>query len=251
MCEINKNIQEMLKEKKLSQKNLSSFIDVSTSTVNNWLKLGRSIPSEYIIPICEFFEISPERLLLGKSIHYSLTPKETEMLNLFNKVDEIAQARLIERAKVFAEEAEALREKNQPQSSTSCSDEDSADIDKMYVDLFDLPASAGTGVYMNSNSAEPIEIDDTPENRKANFAVRVSGDSMEPRFYDGDLVLVQSTPVIDPWDIGIFIYEGCGYIKKFDGKNLISINPQYKPIKITDWDSFYCKGRVLSVIPHK
>lgn len=38
----------------MTQKQLATEIGVAASTVNNWLKLGRSIPAEYIIPISEF-----------------------------------------------------------------------------------------------------------------------------------------------------------------------------------------------------
>ena len=63
---INQRIQELICNSNVSQKALSSAISVPTSTLNNWIKLGRSIPSEYIIPICEFFDISVDYLLTGK-----------------------------------------------------------------------------------------------------------------------------------------------------------------------------------------
>lgn len=50
----------------MTQKQLAKVIGVATSTVNNWLKLGRSIPAEYIIPISEFLEVDCEFLLSGK-----------------------------------------------------------------------------------------------------------------------------------------------------------------------------------------
>ena len=64
--DINQRVQKLLDSSKTTQKDLSSAIGVATSTLNNWLKLGRSIPSEYIIPICEFFKISPNYLLIGE-----------------------------------------------------------------------------------------------------------------------------------------------------------------------------------------
>lgn len=63
---INQRVQELLNNSKLTQKELSTYISVAPSTLNNWIKLGRSIPSEYIIPICEFFGVSLEYLLTGK-----------------------------------------------------------------------------------------------------------------------------------------------------------------------------------------
>ena len=84
---------------KLTQKELSTYISVAPSTLNNWIQLGRSIPSEYIIPICEFFDVSLEYLLTGKEnacspaiIHAnekeqtkikSIDAKEQRLLNAF------------------------------------------------------------------------------------------------------------------------------------------------------------------------
>lgn len=246
-------ILKSIQKKGITEKQCLVECNINTSFLTDWKNEKIKNPSiDKIIKLSEYLNIDLNYMLLGKEVYINdLSDEEYSLLEMYNKVDKEDKIRIMERAKTLLELTEAAKQEreNQQQNSISCSDEDS--VDKMYVDLFDLPASAGTGVYMNNNAAEPIEIDDTPENRKANFAVRVSGDSMEPRFYDGDLVLVQSTPVIDPWDIGIFIYDGCGYIKKFDGNSLISLNPKYKPIKIKDWDSFYCKGRVISVIPHK
>lgn len=96
---INQRVQGLLNNSKLIQKELSTYISVAPSTLNNWIKLGRSIPSEYIIPICEFFGVSLEYLLTGKenacslaTIHAnekeqikikSIDAKEQRLLNAF------------------------------------------------------------------------------------------------------------------------------------------------------------------------
>ena len=48
-----------------AQKELSQFIGVGQSTLNNWLQYGRSIPSEYIVGIAKFFGVSVNYLLIG------------------------------------------------------------------------------------------------------------------------------------------------------------------------------------------
>ena len=47
-----------------------------------------------------------------------------------------------------------------------------------------------------------------------NFAVRISGDSMEPEFHDGEYALVRTQPQIERGRIGIFTVNSDGYIKK-------------------------------------
>lgn len=72
---INQRVQNLLDNSKLTQKELSKYISVASSTLNNWIKLGRSIPSEYIIPICEFFGVTVDYLLTGTETKHSPVPE--------------------------------------------------------------------------------------------------------------------------------------------------------------------------------
>lgn len=108
--------------------------------------------------------------------------------------------------------------------------------------------SAGTGFDLDSDDDwETISIPDTPEARKADFALTIQGNSMEPVYFNGDIVLVKEQPAIDIGQIGIFIIEGNGYIKKYDGDRLISLNAEYEDIIFAehDEDRIRCVGRVI------
>jgi phage repressor protein C with HTH and peptisase S24 domain len=114
--------------------------------------------------------------------------------------------------------------------------------------VYNLPVSAGLGEYLDSDDYEEIEVDATVP-LSADYGVRVSGDSMYPRFTDKQVVWVHEQPAVDSGEIGIFYYQGGAYIKKLEdggeGLRLISINPVYKPIRITDPDSFRVFGKVV------
>ena len=73
---------------------------------------------------------------------------------------------------------------------------------------------------------------------------------MEPVYYDGDIVLVKSQPAIDNGEIGIFIIEDNGYIKKYGGDKLISLNAKYDDIMFSDYDpdDIRCMGLVIGRI---
>lgn len=122
--------------------------------------------------------------------------------------------------------------------------DDPAD-DYITIPVYDQGASAGTGVFLDSSDYEMVTMPEDRMTRKANFAVWVSGNSMEPKFSDGDLVLVRTQPTVEIGEIGIFILNGDGYIKKMGHNKLISINPAYDDIEIGEWDELYCKGKVL------
>ncbi|MBR4435909.1 MAG: helix-turn-helix domain-containing protein [Clostridia bacterium] len=115
------------------------------------------------------------------------------------------------------------------------------------IPLYDLPASAGTGVFLDGDAYTMIDADATvPET--ATFAVRLSGDSMTPAFSDGQIVYVRQQQELQSGEIGIFLLNGEAYCKKLDtehGIKLISLNKKYPPIKIGENAEFRVVGRVV------
>lgn len=98
---VNERVSSVLKAHNATQKDLAAALNVSTSTLNNWLKLGRDIPAQHIIPICEFFDISPLFLLTGqetkKEPALGISENGREMLALYEKLPEREQILLIGR----------------------------------------------------------------------------------------------------------------------------------------------------------
>lgn len=108
--------------------------------------------------------------------------------------------------------------------------------------------SAGSGFELDEADLwEEIDIPDTPESQKADMCLTIKGDSMEPVYKDGDIVLVKEQSVVEPGQIGIFIVEGKGYIKKYGGDRLISLNDNYDDIIFKDYDAnnIRCVGAVI------
>lgn len=106
--------------------------------------------------------------------------------------------------------------------------------------------SAGTGFNFNDDDDwQEAEVYEVPEVHTADFAVEVDGDSMEPVYCDGDILLVKSTPVIDIGDVGVFTLNSCGYVKELGENQLISYNDKYKPINFSTNDDMICWGKVL------
>ena len=125
-----------------------------------------------------------------------------------------------------------------------------APVNKAIVITYNLPASAGTGAFLDSDDYEHIEYpaDDVPYG--TDFAVKIQGNSMEPDYIDGSVAFVRKQTEINDGDIGIFVLNGEGYIKQIEhrGANvyLVSLNPAYDDIKVLDTDDFRCSGKVLN-----
>ena len=93
-------------------------------------------------------------------------------------------------------------------------------------------AAAGHAIDSFSDLMQgTIEVPDSPAARSADFAIGVLGDSMEPTFYDGDIVLVKKIDEIRPGEIGIFQIGNGIYIKELTRDCLVSHNPKYAPIR--------------------
>lgn len=88
-----------------------------------------------------------------------------------------------------------------------------------------------------------VEVKDSEISRKADYAIGVCGDSMEPKYRDGDIVLVRKTRIIDYGDVGIFQYNGDIYIKELSRDGLKSLNDRYPVIKNND--DIRCLGHVI------
>jgi len=112
------------------------------------------------------------------------------------------------------------------------------------IRLYDAPAAVGTGSFINCGAYENFEVDKTVP-READFAVKISGDSMAPRFVDGQIVFIKEQQALDIGDIGVFELDGDAYIKKLGHSELLSLNPLYEPIKIFYDSSFHIFGKVL------
>lgn len=70
------------------------------------------------------------------------------------------------------------------------------------------------------------------------FALRIQGDSMEPRIWKGDVVIVRLQEQVDSGDIAIVCINGqdatCKRVRYTDaGMMLISTNPAYEPMFFT------------------
>lgn len=107
-------------------------------------------------------------------------------------------------------------------------------------------AAAGQSYGFDDVIVGTIECPLTDQSQKADYAIGISGDSMEPTFSDGDIVYVSKNAHLDVGDIGIFQKDNGIYIKEVGENELISHNPRYKPI--TNEGDILCLGKVIGKI---
>ena len=129
-----------------------------------------------------------------------------------------------------------------------------------------LAVSAGTGEFLEEGNFEMVSFPESMVPKGAEFGLRVSGDSMEPVYQDGQIVWVQQCESVPIGAVGIFIYDGEGYIKVYDEREpdeadreaftgsygevymqpvMVSYNQKYAPRVISANAGFQVVGRVL------
>lgn len=250
----------------ITEKECLKSCGINTSFLTDWKNEKIKNPSvDKIIKLAVFLNIDLYDLFLGKNPAVkNLNEKEKKLLNDYNCLNDEDKIRVSERAETLAELAaeKAAKERAAEQAKKTAKpvelaaderltpdepedyqpDEDDEDF---YIDLCSLPASAGTGVQLDEGYTEPMRIVHTKLAERANYAVRISGDSMEDKYYDGDIVLIETCPDIDIGEIGLFVVNDQGYIKQRGEDRLISLNPERDDVYIHEGDYVSCRGRVL------
>lgn len=100
---------------------------------------------------------------------------------------------------------------------------------------------------------EPIDYISIPETSGECVAIKVLGDSMEPTFFQNDLVVLKKDIEVSLGEIGVFLNKTTGeaVVKRLKKKNgvyiLESDNNIFKDIKINT-EEIVCCGKVINVI---
>ncbi len=126
-----------------------------------------------------------------------------------------------------------------------------AGLGRRRISLYDLPVSAGVGEFLSESTGTEIFIPDSPKTQEADYALRIAGDSMEPKYHSGDVLLVENCDFVEEGELGIFVLDGSGYFKKYGGDRLISLNTAYAPIMLKDFEQVVCCGRVVGKLKRK
>lgn len=240
---IGKRISEARRSRNLSLTNLSEIlgaygVDIRPGSINKW-EVGDSVPNSYqLVALCKALKIEDPDYFTAAGIVSDLDDLGLKKLAEY-KSDLISSGKYTPRSRA-------------------------ANI--IYIDMpvSFLPVSAGTGTFLDEGYFEMVSFpkDSVPDG--AEFGIRVSGDSMTPVYNDGQIVWVQECNDLRPGEVGIFIYEGSGYMKVYDELEpedpddfidsdgachmqtaMISYNKAYDPIVIPPYAQFRVVGRVL------
>ena len=223
-------VKELLKKNGMTKAELAKDAGIAYTTLDSMLK--RETDTERLavaFRIAKALGTSVEELVFEEEGTASVSPEEQRILKLYALLDSRGKDTVL-----------SLLEKE-------------ADISRgasVQIPLYEAPAAAGEPLPVLTEESSLLEgtREGIPEG--ASFAIRISGDSMEPLLSGGDLVYVEKASELQFGQIGIFLLNGESLCKKWgevDGKAaLVSINPAYSPITILDTDDLRLVGRVIA-----
>lgn len=217
-------------------------VEIQTAGLNKWEK-GVTVPNAYqLIAVCRILDI--EDTWFGANAAGLLLNSEGLRKLEEYKNDLIASGRYKPAPARYVEEFVSM-----PVST--------------------LAVSAGPGEFLDEDSFETVQFPRSAVPDGADFGVRVNGDSMEPVYHDGQIVWVEKTDTLQPGAVGVFIYDGEGYLKVYDPHEppaeaaeeymdsygvihsqvqLVSYNKKYAPKELLPDNTFTIVGRVLSSV---
>ncbi len=263
-------IKHLKNEKRITNEMLSKATGIPLGTLSKILAgISDSPKLSNIVAICGALECSVDYILTGipeNTNNYTLDDGEISLVENYRKLDKHGKEIV---TIVLNKEYERVCETNMPDNyftaprssriaasvpkviSRGHAVRDVQDFARRQIDLYDMPVSAGTGVYLTDNDSVIINIPDNSQTRNADFALRIKGNSMEPKYRDGDILLVQESDSVEYGELGIFVLDGDGYFKKYGGDRLISLNPEYPPILLKNFSEVICCGKVIGKLKRK
>lgn len=224
-------IQSHMAEKGISQAELARRSGVPASTISSIIiRNNDRVAIEMMLKLCEVLECDLEEYINSLKKEQDKTMPGSFTRKYF-ALDMFGQKTV--NAVLDVEYERCTAEPEQP---------------TIEIQLCTLPVSAGTGEFLSEEMSKVITIPDTPLNRSADFIVEVSGDSMLPEYKNEDYLLVHKQETVEVDEIGIFVVNGCGYVKKFGGDRLISLNKKYDDITFGEYDNVVCYGKVMGKV---
>ena len=219
----------------MEQKALAAMVGVTANAVSNWER-GRARPDVNLLPdICEALQITLYQLygLDDPSVKY--TTMEDAFMENYRQLTPGHQyaVRAMAQNLLQVQQAEARRQ-----------------IHKLT--RFEHQLAAGIGDPNEfEDSGTPIYVYDDSLTCRADCVFTVNGDSMEPDYPDGCMVLVKRISdfgELTPEDIGAFMIDNETCIKEYREDGLHSLNPKYDVMRFSDEESVYLIGRVMGVL---
>ena len=229
-------IRKYRSRSKYNQKDLAKLMGVNQNTICNWETDKNQPDAQALRKLCVLLDIPLYEFFGIEDKHSKISEREQRLLSFYRSLDANGKEDL----ETFAEAMSGNVHKRKLRSA----------LERMnsVVD-FGRAAAAGDGAdWEDHPESEQCILFDSHAVSEADEIITVCGQSMEPKFHDGDRVLVQYCTDLSFGDVGIFYVPGMGgVIKQVAHDRLHSLNPDFDDIFPYE-DGAKIIGRVLGKI---
>ncbi|MHC4024317.1 LexA family transcriptional regulator [Streptococcus sp. KHUD_018] len=211
------NLEKLMSSRDIDRNKLCSDLGLKYTTVRDWLK-GITYPRIGKIELlADYFGVNKSDLIEDKTQEVKI-PTSPLVQKITEKVVKLSTPR---KQKVLNFANEQLKEQNNKVIMFE---------EKLFEYRVFEKLSAGNGYsYFNDGNYDTVFYNKDLDH---DFASWVFGDSMEPKFQNGEVVLIKETGFDYDGAFYAVDWDGQTYIKKVyrepDGLRLVSLNPKYK-----------------------
>jgi len=210
------------------------MLDTARNTLANWENDTRLPDISSVRQLAIVLNI-PLYELLGINNDSIPNAQESIMLDEFRQLSEVNQIVAAHMIHTMLEQESVARDKMLKKRF-------------MILPLQTTKAAAGTGCIDNETPPTPFFVTKNRDSQIADTVVQVSGDSMEPKYHDGDYVYLQYADAADEDDDVVVVFNGGFVIKNYRNHRLYSINKARDFGKNHEHDSFYMVGKVIGLV---
>lgn len=220
-----------------TRKEFAEKLNIPETTLRNYETDAREPGHTFLKQLSDFFSVSADYLLglteeREKYSSHQLKSSEYEHIEKYRALDQHGQETV---SYILNQETERVKQIEQAATAPAAT---------RIINYYYRLASSGTGqIIFDMPPTKRIEIPAIPEYRKADYAIGVNGNSMEPVYHDGDTLLVEMTDRVEIGEIGIFLVNGESFVKKCGKSELISLNLESKNVPLNE--DARCLGRVI------
>ena len=235
---VGQRVKYYREKKGIEQMALAEMLGVKSNAISNW-EHGRTRPDLNQIPkICKALGIGFYELFGVDDPLRTFTAKERAIIADYRYLND-------QNKSVFNAVLDTLTERQRA--------EECPPITKLIK--FQKQLAAGFDVSADfDDEGEDIYLYSSEEVDSADCVFTVSGNSMEPVYYDSVLVVVRRYPgcgKLKPGDVGAFMIGNETYIKEYQKDGLHSYNEDYDTMHFNSDEHVILIGKVMGIIEEK
>lgn len=239
-----------------SREEVAELLGKSAKTIGHW-ETGYAQPdANTLFLLCTIYDADINTSFGFNSKEKKAPRYSSEAMKLAKDYDDRMDIRGRETVRAIAdfEIARKLREGKAALQKQWKQEKAAEEIEPRVVEklVYRNPAAAGAPLYAESEF-DRLEFPENEVPLKADFGIRISGQSMEPTVMDRSIVWVHKTPELENGAVGVFMLNDSAVCKRFYKNNdgtvrLESDNPKFPPVPVTEFDMFIPIGEVVGTV---